>query len=134
VDAGEIVMILDSCHSAAATGREFRPGPLGDAGLGQLSYDKGIRILTATQADKTARATLVQQIGHSLLVEALIAEAQAHPRETVAEWLHDTEREVPHLTHRLYPELSDSDVQSPQLFDFGTANRRRISSDRNGPL
>jgi WD40 repeat protein len=133
VDAGEMVMILDSCHSAAATGREFRPGPLGDAGLGQLSYDKGMRILTATQADKTARATLVQQIGHSLLVEALIAEAQAHPRETVAEWLHDTEREVPLLTHRLYPELSDSDVQSPQLFDFGAANRRRISSDASGP-
>ena len=77
VDAGEMVMILDSCHSAALPGREFRPGPLGDPGFGQLSYDKGLRILSATQPDKTARATLFQQAGHSLLVEALLQEAQA---------------------------------------------------------
>ena len=121
-------MILDSCHSAAAPGREFRPGPLGDAGLGQLSYDKGIRILTATQPDKTARATLVQELGHSLLVEALIEEGKAHPQETLAEWLHDTEQQVPVLTHRLYPELSEADVQLPELFDFAVTERRRSQS------
>jgi hypothetical protein len=97
-----MMMILDSCHSAAAPGREFRPGPLGDAGLGQLSYDKGMRILTATQPDKTARATLVQELGHSLLVEALLQEANAHPRETLAEWLQETEQEVPVLTHPVW--------------------------------
>jgi WD40 repeat protein len=125
VDAGEMVMILDSCHSAAVPGREFRPGPLGDAGFGQLSYDKGMRILSATQPDKTARATLVQELGHSLLVEALIEEAKAHPQETLAQWLHDTEQQVPELTHRLYPELSDTDVQLPELFDFGVRERQQ---------
>jgi WD40 repeat protein len=118
VDAGEMVMILDSCHSAAVTGREFRPGPLGDAGFGQLSYDKGMRILTATQPDKTARATLVQGLGHSLLVEALLEEAKANPQGTIAEWLRDTVQRVPVLTHRLYHELREADVQLPELFDF----------------
>ena len=79
-----MLFILDSCHSAALPGREFRPGPLGDASFGQLSYDKGMRILSAMQADKTVRATLVQELGHPLLVEALIEEAKAHPGETLA--------------------------------------------------
>jgi WD40 repeat protein len=128
VDAGEMVMILDSCHSAAMPGREFRPGPLGDAGLGQLSYDKGMRILTATQPDKTARATLVQELGHSLLVEALLQEAKAYPQETLAQWLHDTEQQVPLLTHRLYPELSEADTQLPELFDFSVTERHHVPS------
>jgi WD40 repeat protein len=70
--------------STGSPGREFRPGPLGDAGLGQLSYDKGIRILTATQPDKTARATLVEELGHSLPVQALLEQAKARPQETLA--------------------------------------------------
>jgi WD40 repeat protein len=125
VDAGEMVMILDSCHSAAAPGRDFRPGPLGDAGLGQLSYDKGMQILTATQPDKTARATLVEELGHSLLVEALLDEAKAHPQEALAQWLRDTEQQVPVLTQRLYPELSEADVQMPELFDFAVTERHK---------
>ena len=57
IDAGEMMMIVDACHSAAAVqGAGFKPGPMGSRGLGQLSYDKGMRILTATQADKTAAA------------------------------------------------------------------------------
>ena len=49
VDVGEAIILLDACHSGAATGVDFRPGPMGDAGLGQLAYDKGMRILVATQ-------------------------------------------------------------------------------------
>lgn len=121
-------MILDSCHSAAAPDREFRPGPLGDAGLGQLSYDKGMRILTATQPDKPAPATPVQELGHSLLVQALLEEAKAHPQETLTEWLHDTERQVPVLTHRLYPEVGEADVHSPELFDVAVTERHQSQS------
>lgn len=54
VDAGEIVMIIDACHSGAAVDNEFKPGPMGSRGLGQLAYDKGMRILAATQADNAA--------------------------------------------------------------------------------
>ena len=123
IDAGEMVTILDSCHSAAVHGREFRPGPLGDAGFGQMSYDKGMRILSATQSDKTARATLLNGLGHSLLVEGLNEAAKKHPDGSISEWLHETEREVPLLMHRLYPDLRDGEVQVPELLDLAVAGR-----------
>ena len=55
VDAAEIVMIIDACYAGASVDDgSFRPGPMGDPGLGQLAYDKGIKILVATQADDVA--------------------------------------------------------------------------------
>lgn len=55
VDAGQMVMILDTCHSAASVDTPgFKPGPMGDRGLGQLAYDKGMQILAASQADDVA--------------------------------------------------------------------------------
>ena len=55
IDAGEIALIIDACHSAASVeDGSFKPGPLGDPGLGQLAFDKGVRILSATQADDVA--------------------------------------------------------------------------------
>ena len=50
VQAGEIALIVDACQSAAAVDRDgFKPGPLGSRGLGQLAYDKGMRVLAACQ-------------------------------------------------------------------------------------
>ena len=70
VDAGEMAMIIDACHSAASvTADGFRPGPMGDPGLGQLSFDKGIRILAATQADSVAMESA--QLHGGLLTFAL---------------------------------------------------------------
>ena len=71
VDAGEMAMIIDACHSAASvTADGFRPGPMGDPGLGQLAFDKGIRILAATQADSVAMESA--QLHGGLLTYALI--------------------------------------------------------------
>jgi WD40 repeat protein len=123
IDAGEMVTILDSCHSAAVSGREFRPGPLGDGGFGQMSYDKGMRILSATQSDKTARATLLNGLGHSLLVEALDEAAKKHANGSISEWLRETERDVPELMHRLYPDLPGGEIQLPELLDLAVAGR-----------
>lgn len=62
-------MIVDACHSAAAVeGTDFKPGPRGSRGLGQLSYDKGMRILTATQAANVA----LEKGGLGLLMRALL--------------------------------------------------------------
>ena len=123
VDAGDMIMILDSCHSAAVPGREFRPGPLGDRGLGQLSYNKGMHILTATQPDKTARATLLTGIGHSLLTEALITSSSVLTDGTISRWLEESERRVPNLYRELYPTVSTDEIQQPMLLDF--SNRKR---------
>ena len=42
VDAGDIVLILDTCEAAGSVAPPgFKHGPFGNAGLGQLAYDKG---------------------------------------------------------------------------------------------
>lgn len=37
IDASDMVLVIDACHSGAAEGKEFKPGPMGSAGLGQLA-------------------------------------------------------------------------------------------------
>jgi hypothetical protein len=127
VDAGEVVMILDSCHSGAAAGKEFRPGPLGDPGLGQLSYDKAMRILAASQPAQTERGTWIKGgDGQTLLVVALETIASANPNWTLAELLKGTEQELPQVMKRLYPQMSEDEVQLPELLDF--SGRKPLST------
>ena len=105
VDAGEMVVVVDACHSAASVqGEGFKPGPMGSRGLGQLSYDKGIRILTSTQSDDVALETDFTQQG--LLTYALThdgiesGEADFKPRDkviTLGEWLEYGVERVPNL-------------------------------------
>jgi WD40 repeat protein len=71
VDAGEVVLVLDACHSAAAGAPPgFKPGPLGSRGLAQLAYDKGMRVLAASQADDVALES--ERIRQGLLTYALV--------------------------------------------------------------
>lgn len=71
LDAGETVVIIDACHSGASVAANgFKPGPMGDRTLGQLAFDKGIRILAATQADNVAGEEAGRGLG--LLTAALI--------------------------------------------------------------
>ena len=111
VDAGEMVIIVDACNAdAAVRNSEFKPAPMGSRGLGQLAYDKGIQILTATQADNVAIES-GGTIGHGLLTYALLNEglesvaADFRPRDTkiqLTEWLQYGETRVP----KLYEELA----------------------------
>lgn len=78
VDAGEAAIIIDACHSAASVASAtFKPGPFGDAGLGQLAYDKGIRILAGAQADAVAIED--SRLGQGLLTYALAREGLGDP-------------------------------------------------------
>jgi WD40 repeat protein/uncharacterized caspase-like protein len=73
VDAGEMLMIIDACNaSASVEGGGFKPGPMGSKGFGQLAFDKGMRILTATQAENVALES--DLIGHGIMTYALIRE------------------------------------------------------------
>jgi WD40 repeat protein len=136
VDAGELVMILDSCHSGALPGREFRAGPFGDRGFGQLSYDKGMRILVAAQPAQTAQGDWIGGgEGRTLLVEALEQAAASDPEQTLTEWMRAAVHLVPLNANRRYPtehtspvrcparESEEANVQAPELMDFsrGTA-------------
>ena len=111
VDAGQMAMIIDACHSAASVDAPgFKPGPMGDRGLGQLAYDKGMMILAATQASDVALE--VQKIQQGLLTYALVADGlkkgSSEPKRhnadlnkngvlTLKEWLQYGERRVPAL-------------------------------------
>jgi hypothetical protein len=108
-------MVVDACHSAASVqGEGFKPGPMGSRGLGQLSYDKGMRILTSTQADDVAlESALVEQ---GLLTYALTrdglesARADFLPKDeriTVAEWLAYGVERVPALHAEVEKHLAE---------------------------
>lgn len=123
VDAGQLAMIIDACHAAGIVDSPgFKPGPLGDKGLGQLAYDKGMIILAATQASDVALE--VQNLRQGLLTFALtnsgLAPDPARPerrradldgdgRLTLAEWLRFGAAEVP----LLYAAIRDNKL--PQL-------------------
>lgn len=146
VDAGEMVMIIDSCHAASAVeGTEFKPGPMGSRGLGQLAFDKGIRILAATQAAGPAWE-MGGSVRQGLLSYALLEEGLAKRRAnfklpddgriTLHEWLEFGVEEVPNLYLRFArgesitagrDAIMDENIQyrgyqRPSLFDF---SRRR---------
>ena len=96
---------------------------MGSRGFGQLSYDKGMKILTATQADNVAlEHNLIKQ---GLLTYALVRDgiearqADYKPKDNVisiGEWLSYGVDRVP----KLYEE-----VQAGKIQDFGaTAGRK----------
>jgi WD40 repeat protein len=130
VDAGEIVMLVDACHSAAAVqGEGFKPGPMGSRGLGQLSYDKGMRILTSTQSDDVALETDFTQQG--LLSYALTHDglqsgaADFKPRDKqimLAEWLEYGVERVP----TLYGEIEQKSGALKELNKVGLGGQTKL--------
>lgn len=106
IDAQDMVMIVDACHSEASVKtKDFKPGPMGDRGLGQLAYDKGMRILAATQVDQYALET--DQTKQGLLTYALVEDglkqgkANFKPADDnqilLSEWLTYAAERVPTL-------------------------------------
>ena len=144
-DAARMTMIIDACYSAASVGIDgFKPGPMGDPGLGQLAFDKGIRIIAATQADNVALED--GALSHGLLTYALVAngldkglaDSDNDGRVTMNEWLRYGAAAVPSLaaavarggglalatgdrgiTAGAAPPPPPRAVQKPALFDFG---------------
>src|ERR1700761_3614638 len=98
-------MIVDTCHSASTVDEPgFKPGPMGSRGLGQLAYDKGMRILAASQADDVALES--EKLKQGLLTYALVHDgleaAQATSPETngsitINSWLQYGANRVPGL-------------------------------------
>lgn len=110
ITAMEMIMIIDACHSAAAVqGEGFKPGPMGSRGLGQLAYDKGMKILSATQADNVAlELNSLEQglLSYALLQDGIVktlADADKDKQLFPTEWLSYAEKRVPEL----YQEVKD---------------------------
>jgi WD40 repeat protein len=123
VEANQMVWIIDACQSAAAIeSLDFKPGPLGSRGFGQLAYDKRMRVLVATQASNAA-IQVDGQIKGGLLTEALIAEGlvkgNADTDENgdimLDEWLEYGESRVPELFRTTIKELETTGVENKSL-------------------
>ncbi|WP_316188408.1 MULTISPECIES: caspase family protein [unclassified Bradyrhizobium] len=108
VDAGQLALVIDACHSAASVkAAGFKPGPLGDRGLGQLAYDKGMRILAASQ--EAQAAIELGKLRQGLLTYALVqeglgasggplrADTDHNSEVTLDEWLRYGESRTPRL-------------------------------------
>ena len=73
VDAEGIFLVIDACNSAASIADgNFKPGPMGSKGLGQLAYDKAMMVITATQTEDVAMES--QRLEHGMLTYALVNE------------------------------------------------------------
>ena len=110
IDAGEMTFILDSCDSASSVeANDFKPGPMGSRGLGQLAYDKRMRILAASQSNQAARESdslhqglLSYALAQKGLVEGKADWKPVDQKITVGEWLNYAADAVPKFA-RLAP-------------------------------
>jgi uncharacterized caspase-like protein/WD40 repeat protein len=109
IDAREFLFVLDACHSAASVqSADFKPGPMSSRGLGQLAYDKGMRILAASQVEGVAIES--PSLLHGVLTYALVTEgldgglADWRPRDgriQADEWLAFAADRVPQLVQEM---------------------------------
>jgi len=140
IEASELLLIIDACHSAAAVrGENFKGGPMGSQGLGQLAYDKRMRVLVASETDELAK----ESGGMGLLTRALVVDglendaADFSPRDyqiDLSEWLSFALGRVPDLYNgyaagRIRGQSPNAEtaaqkvparLQHPVLFDFSS--------------
>src|SRR5262249_11769121 len=77
LDAADAVRIIDACYAAASVNAPgFKPAPMGSRGLGQLAYDKQMRILAATR-EKSSAVEVSGSIRQGLLTYALVKDGLA---------------------------------------------------------
>ena len=153
IDAGDMTLIVDACHSAASIeGQGYKPGPMGSRGLGQLAFDKGLRLLAASQANEFALEHA--SLEHGILSFALVTngieafEADRAPKDRkimLDEWLHYGVDRVPTLAEEIKNgriQVANRDIsevkirgaklaqgksrvaQQPALFDFSKKRRQ----------
>jgi WD40 repeat protein len=106
IDAGRLLMVIDACNSGKALqADDWRRGPMNTKGLGQLAYEKGMYVLTASQDVELAYESAA--LKHSYMTYALIEEGlKVNVRDTDAdgngevilrEWFDYVKRRVPHM-------------------------------------
>jgi WD40 repeat protein len=153
IDAGDMSLILDACHSAASIDAgNFRAGPMGARGLGQLAWDKRMRVLAGSQADAFALEDASLQ--HGLLSYMLVREGlesggakyddgQYTGYVYLSAWLRFAVSAVPEMAGRLHQDYitlphsrgierrirvvgargGNRAVQQPVVFDFSGPGR-----------
>jgi hypothetical protein len=110
VDAGELVLLIDACQSAGSVAPPgYKHGPFGSRGLGQLAYDKAMRVLAASQFDRMTFEP--RRLGHGLLTYALVEEglrqglaAEGGPL-TLGRWLRYGEQRIGDLESEIWRQV-----------------------------
>lgn len=109
INASEIAVIIDACHSGASVNDgSFKPSQMGEVGLGHLAYNKGIRVLAATQANDVAfesslfrHGLLTQALSEGMGQEIRSADANRDGKLMLDEWLHHAVARVKILSSRM---------------------------------
>jgi uncharacterized caspase-like protein len=134
MDAQHLLLVIDACQSGQALElADARPGPMNSRGLAQLAYDKGMSILTASQAHEAALES--ERLGHGYLTFALVNEGlgstaadrlPADGRLTADEWFAYAVTRVAELQGQALSEAARSGralrfevgsrVQTPRVF------------------
>jgi hypothetical protein len=138
-----MTFVLDSCFSAKSVeSNGFKRGPMGSRGLGQLAYDKRMRILAASQSDETAGeyASLGSGLLSYVLTQEGLVEKKADWKPVdqkiiVGEWLSYAANAVPQFDPTSItkagakgvaleglPASHPPGVQVPAVFDFTKAD------------
>lgn len=125
IEGTEMILIIDACYAAAAVGgSRFKSGPMGSRGLGQLAWDKRMRVVVAAEG-----AEFALESGGGMLVRALEdgmieAKADRRPKDyriTLEEWLEYAVDRVPDLFRSVRDKAGASrfpqELQHPALFD-----------------
>lgn len=105
IDTRHLILILDACESGNALElKDKRQAPINAVGLGQLAYDKGMFIITASQGDESAYVS--ELLKRSYLSYALVeqglktAAADTAPKDgrlSIREWFDYAINQVPQL-------------------------------------
>lgn len=132
IDARRLLLIVDACQSGQILeSSERRRGPLNARGFGQLAYEKGMYVLTATQSHQAA--TEAQRFGHGLLTYGLVTEgldegaADSAPKDGVIElreWLDFSVRRTPELQLILMKEAET--VGRKLAFRYGDDGGKKV--------
>ena len=106
LSTAEFVLAIDACRSAGVIqDGTFKAGPLGNRGFGQFAYDKGMRVLAASQRNQASLEAGAVENGllTFALLDRLHAGALAGAGRSVAlsSWLREAEREVPQIHRRV---------------------------------
>lgn len=105
MDVGHLVLVLDACHSGDALALEDeRQAPINIRGLGQLAYEKGMYIITASQGNEFAYVSPILKrsyLSYALTDEGLKAsDADNAPKDgqlSIREWFDFAASRVPRL-------------------------------------
>lgn len=143
IDAGEMSFVLDACDSASSVeANDFKPGPMGSSGLGQLAFDKRMRILAASQPNQAAHESdslhqglLSYVLTHEGLIEGKADWKPVDKKITVGEWLSYAADAVPKFDQTQttngdtkgislegVPALHSRSGQIPAVFDFSKSD------------